>query len=371
MKAAICLDFGQPLSIQEVTLDPPGPDQLRVAIAACAICHSDIHYMDGEWGGDTPAVYGHEASGVVSEIGEHVTSVAVGDHVVVTLMQACGTCFFCSRDELHLCDNALPDSVIRMLDGTQAVTSMHSGSFAEEVVIHHSQVVAIPKEIPLDVASLLACGVITGAGAVRNTANVQAGASVVVIGAGGVGANSIQGARIRGASPIIAVDLLDEKLESARQFGATETINLTTENAIEKVMAQTKNRGADYVFVTVGSGKAIAMASDLCRRGGTIAIVGMPANGTLIDIEANNFASRSRIILGCTMGSTSVGRDIPDLVARYQNGELLLDELISGRYPFEDINAAIADTKAGGALRNVLVFGRPAESLPGHTPRLS
>ena len=237
MKAAICLDFDQPLSIQEVTLDPPGPNQLRVDLAACAICHSDIHYMDGEWGGDIPAVYGHEASGIVAEVGTDVTSVAVGDHVVVTLMQACGTCFYCLRDELHLCDNALPDSVIRMADGTQAVTAMHSGSFAEEVVVHHSQVVAIPKDIPLDVASLLACGVITGAGAVRNTANVQAGSSVVVIGAGGVGANSIQGARIRGASPIVAVDLLDEKLESARQFGATETINLTTENATEKVLA--------------------------------------------------------------------------------------------------------------------------------------
>jgi len=371
MRAAICHTFGEPLSIEEVDLAPPGVGQLRVEVAACAICHSDVHFMEGEWGGETPSVYGHEASGIVTEIGEGVSNVAVGDHVVVSLMQACGTCYFCSRDELHLCDSPLPDSVIRLANGTQALTSMHTGAFAEEVVVHHSQVVAISKEIPLDVASLLACGVITGVGAVRNTANVKAGHSVVVIGAGGVGTNSIQGARIRDAHPIIAVDLLDEKLVSAKEFGATNTVNLTTEDPVAKVLGLTDGRGADYVFVTVGSGQAITMANELCRRGGTIAIVGMPADGTLIGIEANMFASRSRIILGCTMGSTNVGRDIPDLVARYQDGELLLDELISGRYEFAQINEAIADTKAGGALRNVIVFGRTAEPLPGNAPRPS
>ena len=368
MRAAICYSFGEPLSIEDVDLAPPGTGQVRVEVRACAICHSDIHFMDGEWGGQTPSVYGHEASGIVIEVGEEVANVAVGDHVVVSLMQACGTCYFCSRDELHLCDDPLPDSVIRLPDGTQALTSMHTGAFAEEVVVHHSQVVPIPMEIPLDVASLLACGVITGVGAVRNTANVEPGRSVVVIGAGGVGTNSIQGARIRGASPIIAVDLLDEKLTSAKAFGATDTVNLATDNPIEKVLGLTGGRGADYVFVTVGSGQAITMANELCRRGGTIAIVGMPADGTLIGIEANTFASRSRIILGCTMGSTNLERDIPDLVTRYQNGELLLDELISGRYPFDQINEAIADTRAGGALRNVIVFGGPTEPLPGKTP---
>lgn len=362
MKAAICLAFGQPLSIQEVTLDPPGPDQLLIDIAACAICHSDIHYIEGEWGGEPPAVYGHEASGVVREVGANVTKAQVGDHVTVTLMQSCGTCFFCAQDQVHLCESNSPDSVITMSDGRQATTAMHSGSFAEQVVVHHSQIVAIPKDIPLDVASLLACGVITGVGAVRNTADVQAGESVVVIGAGGVGTNSIQGARLREADPIIAVDLLDEKLDSAQAFGATAAVNPTSEDATAYVRDRTGGRGADYVFVTVGSAQAITMAYELCRPGGIIAIVGMPANGTMIDIEANDFASSSNILLGCTMGSTNVDRDIPDLVARYQSGELLLDELISGRYAFADINAAIEDTKAGSALRNVVMFGDRLES---------
>jgi Zn-dependent alcohol dehydrogenase len=359
MKAAICYQFGQPLVIEEIEIDPPQRGEIKVKIAACAICHSDIHAIEGAWGGILPAVYGHEAAGTVTEIGAGVNLVKPGDPVVVSLIRSCGRCFFCNRGEPHLCETtfALDEgSRLRTLTGQAVKQGIRTGGFAEYVVVDQSQAVPIPAAMPLDSASLLACGVITGFGAVTNTARLPAGSSVVVIGCGGVGLNSIQGAALSGAQPLIALDLVESKLVAAKRFGATHTLNPAEAEPLTVVRSLSQGRGADYVFITVGSARAIEQGLTLLRRGGTLVIVGMPASGVMIGVEATNFANDSQRILGSKMGSTRLPVDVPKLVELYQQGRLKLDELITARYPLEEINQAIAAVNRGEALRNVIVF---------------
>ncbi len=359
IQAAVCREFGAPLVVESLEIGPPQNGEVSVRLAACAICHSDIHAMDGVWGGTLPAVYGHEASGIVAAVGADVTGLEPGDHVVVTLIRACGRCYFCDRGEPYLCEGSFAlDRVSRLRDrsGRPVVQGLRTGAFAEQVVVHASQVVRIPREIPLDSASLLACGVITGLGAVTKTAAVPAGSSVIVIGAGGVGLNSIQGAALAGGRPIIALDLVDGKLAAAREFGATHAVNAAAGDVRERVRALTGGRGADFVFVTVGSSRASEQGLTLLRRSGTLVIVGMPATGDRVSLEAGDFAGDGQRILGSKMGSARIEIDIPRLVDLYREGILKLDELITGRYPLEQINEAIASVRTGEALRNVIVF---------------
>ncbi len=224
MKAAVCYEFGQPLVIEDVHLDAPQTGEVRVKIEACAICHSDIHIAEGAWGGSLPAVYGHEAAGIVSEIGPNVKYLQVGDHVIVSLIRSCGRCFFCSRGQQYLCEREFAldrERRLKTATGLPIEQGIRTGGFAEHVVIDQSQVVTISKDLSFEGVSLLACGVITGLGAVVNTAQVPPGSSVVVIGTGGVGLNSVQGAVLSGAQPVIAIDLVDRKREAAKTFGAT------------------------------------------------------------------------------------------------------------------------------------------------------
>ncbi len=221
MKAAVCYEFGEPLVIEEIEIDPPQTGEIKVKLAACAICHSDIHYMEGAWGGVLPAVYGHEAAGIVEVVGPHVSLVKPGDFVVVSLIRSCGRCYFCAQGQPHMCEASFPlndESRLHTSQGQPIQQGLGTGAFAEYVVVHESQVVQIPETVPLDSAALLACGVITGLGAVTNTAQVPAGSSVVVIGTGGVGLNSVQGAFLSGAQTIIAMDLVDSKLEAAKKL---------------------------------------------------------------------------------------------------------------------------------------------------------
>ena len=359
MRAAVCRAFGAPLAVEHVRLAPPGPGEVRVRVAACAVCHSDITYLEGGWGGALPAVYGHEAAGVVLEAGPGVAEVAPGDHVVVTLIRSCGACRQCAQGRQVLCEGRFrldEEGPIRAGDGSPVHQAMRTGAFAEEVTVHASQVVAIPKEVPLDSAALLACGVITGLGAVLNTARVPAGAEVVVVGTGGVGLNSVQGAALCGARTIIAVDLSDGKLAAARRFGATHAVNPARDDVAAAVRALTGGRGAEHVFVTVGAKAAIEQAFGLLARGGAAVVVGMPASGVTAAFDPSSLAAYGQRVLGSKMGSARVRTDIPMLVDLYRQGRLKLDELISGRYPLEEINEAIASAKRGEALRNVVVF---------------
>lgn len=359
MKAAVCREFGKPLAIEDIEIAPPQAGEIKVRIAACAICHSDIIFMDGGWGGPLPAVYGHEAAGMVAETGAGVRHVAPGDHVVVTLIRSCGTCHPCAEGRPVLCETTFHldrHGPLSTKDGGAIRQGLRTGAFAEYVTVDASQAVAIPKDVPLDSASLLACGVITGLGAVTNTAEVRPGGNVVVVGTGGVGLNSVQGAVLAGAKRIIAVDLSEPKLKAARDFGATHTINSATQDAAAAVRAATDGRGADYVFIAVGAKAAIEQGFAMMCRGGKLVIVGMPPNGVTTAFDPGNFANDGQQVLGSKMGSARIRIDIPRLVELYQQRRLKLDELISGRYPLARINDAVAVAKRGEALRNVIVF---------------
>jgi NDMA-dependent alcohol dehydrogenase len=361
MRAAVCYEFGTPLVVEDIAIDPPQAGEVLVRLVATAICHSDIHALRGDWGGDVPVVVGHESAGIVETVGPGVTSVQPGDHVVVSLLRSCGRCFYCVTGAPHLCEgkNAFPLATQTRLH-TRAGEPIHQGiytaGFAEYGVVHESQLVCVDDAMPLDRACLLACGVITGLGAVVNTAQARPGSSVVVTGVGGVGLNAVQGAVLAGAKTIIALDPLESKRATARQFGATHALDSGRPDLVEAIKQLTEGRGADYAIVTVGNTTAIEQGWDLIRRGGTVVVVGIPKVTDTIRLPAGLAGSEKRL-LGSAMGSTRLSVDVPRLVELYRQGRLKLDELVTERYPLEKINEAIAAVERGEALRNVIVFG--------------
>jgi S-(hydroxymethyl)glutathione dehydrogenase / alcohol dehydrogenase len=365
MKAAVCYAFNAPQRIEEVALDEPRAGELRVKLAATAVCHSDVSILQGIWGPQLPVIVGHEAAGVVEAVGAGVALAKPGDHVVVGLIRSCGRCFHCALGESYLCEGSFAldkESRLRTSDGKPIYQGLGTAAFAEYTVVDQSQVVPIAKEMPLDRACLLGCGVITGLGAVTNTTQVPEGASVVVIGTGGVGLNAVQGAALSGAYPIIALDTLDNKLEAARTFGATHTANVGQQDARAAVRDLTGGRGADYVFIAVGSTAAVQQGLLLTRRGGTLVTVGMPKWTAPAEFRLADFNWNGQRMLGSHMGSTRPSIDIPKLVDLYLAGRLKLDELITARYPLEQLDAAIADMEQGKALRNVIDFELSADT---------
>jgi S-(hydroxymethyl)glutathione dehydrogenase/alcohol dehydrogenase len=359
VRAAVCRAFGAPLEIEDLLLDAPEQGEVRVQVFACAICHSDVSLVDGAWGGDLPAVYGHEAAGVVEAVGPDVAGVGPGDRVAVSLLRSCGRCFFCEHGEAHLCEHEFPgdrSGRLRTVDGEPVAQGLHTAAFAEAVVVDRSQVAVVPPSVGFDVASLLGCGVVTGFGAVVDRADVSAGSSVLVVGTGGVGLNCVQGAALCGATPIIAADVSPSKREVAMKLGATHAIDAARGVLADEVRALTGGRGADYVFVTVGRGDAIEQALACVRRGGTLVVVGMPPSGETFQVEAVDLVHNDVRILGTKMGSARLDRAVPHLVGLYEQGRLKLDELITGRYPLDGINDAIAAARDGETLRNVIVF---------------
>lgn len=360
IKAAVCREFGKPLAIEEIAIADPGPGEVLVDVRACAICHSDIFYAEGAWGGDLPAVYGHEAAGVVAATGAGVADFEPGDHVVVTLIRSCGACHYCSQGSRVMCEEVFAGdggSPLSGRDGTAYAQAMRTGAFAEKVVVHESQIVKVPRDLPFASASLLACGVITGFGAVANTAKVKAGQTVAVVGCGGVGLNAIQSAALAGAARVIAVDTADDKLAAATAFGAGDGINPAAQDAAAEIRHLTAGRGVDFVFVTVGAKPAFDRAFEYITRNGTVVVVGMPPAGVMAEYDPGRLAAWNQKILGSKMGDAVVARDIPLLVEHYRAGRLKLDELVTARYALEQINEAIAAARAGRALRNVIVFG--------------
>ncbi|MGR3515361.1 MAG: alcohol dehydrogenase catalytic domain-containing protein [Paracoccaceae bacterium] len=358
MRAAVCHKFGAELSVEEVSLAPPQAGEVEVTIAACAICHSDITYASGAWGGALPAVYGHEAAGHISAIGQNVTGYGLGDRVLVTLLRACGTCPACETARPSICMSAEPSAPLATANGDAIFQAMHCGAFAEKVVVDTSQLAPVPEAIPLDVASLLSCGVITGVGAVINAGQVVPGEDVVVIGAGGVGLNAIQGAKLAGARRIVAVDLTEEKLADAKTFGATDGI-LATEPKPWSVLHEQIGKLADAVFVTVGATPIYDTAPRYLAPGGRLVMVGLPPSGDMASYAPDIIASLGQKLIGTKMGDTVLARDIPWLTDLYLQGRLELDSLISNRWALDQINEAIADTKSGAARRNVIVFDTP------------
>ena len=362
MKAAVCREFGKPLTIEELELDPPGKNEVKVKVAATAVCHSDIHAVRGEIVFDPlPLVAGHESAGYVEEIGAGVTSVKLSDPVVVSLVKSCGACLNCRKGLPHLClTKDAPESVspLHNAAGERFSRMANYAGFAEYVTVDKSQVVVVPEDMPLDRAALLSCGFTTGFGAVVKRAEVKPMSSVVVIGSGGVGLSALQGATLVGAFPIIAVDVSDSKLEAARLFGASHTVNASQEDVVAAVQGLTNGRGADYVFVSVGSIKAMQQGFQMSAPRGMTVILGLPplADSTMSFSVFDLVMQSERTITGGFMGAINLQVDIPQLVALYQSGRLKLDELITARYPLEKINEAIESVEKGEALRNVIVI---------------
>lgn len=360
MKAAVCYEMGKPLIIEDVSVDAPGPGEVKVRMAATAICHSDIHGLKGELGPRVPVIGGHESAGYVDAVGAGVTGVKPGDTVVVSLIASCGHCRYCLQGQPHLCieRSTLGNmSKFHNKKGESIFQMFKVGSLAEYTVVEQSQVVKIPGDIPLDRAALLGCAVITGFGSVVWRAQVKALSSVVVIGTGGVGLNAIQAAAFSGAYPVIAVDILDSKLKAAKEFGATHLVNASQGDTIEAVKKITSGFGADYVFVTVGGASSVKQGYQMTGKRGTTVMVGLPTpKDNIVSLSPFEFMDTERVLTGSQMGSTNLQIHIPQLVTLYKAGKLKLDELITKRYPIEKVNEAIEEVEKGKALRNVIMF---------------
>ncbi len=360
MRAAVCREFRQPFILEDVELAAPGANEVTLRLRATSICHSDVIFADGGWGGELPAVYGHEGAGMVEAVGEDVADLKPGDHAVITMVRSCGRCLCCTRGHRGCCEHAFGEGEppkIRDGQGLPVVQGLKTAAFAERTTVHRSQVVKVDRNLPFDVASLLACGVITGFGAVTNSATMAPGRDVVVIGAGGVGLNSIQAARIHGASRIVAIDRAERRLELAEAFGATHRLTADVGDPRHAVLEITGGRGADYAFVAVGARPAIELAFELLAPGGMAVLVGMPEEGVRAAFDPLAFANGSKHLVGSKLGDVDIGRDIPALIDHYRAGRLLLDELITGRFAFEDIDEAMAATRRGVGLKNLLLFG--------------
>ena len=359
MKAAICYKFGEPLVVEDIDIAPPGKGEIKVRLAATAICHSDIHDIKGELPGPLPFIGGHESAGYVDKTGSGVTSVKAGDPVVVSLLASCGECYYCITGTPHLClKKFAPPAKVRLHNnqGEPLAQRGNIGGFAEYVLVNESQVVKVPADISLDRAALLACGVTTGFGGVVNRARVRAFQSVVVMGTGGVGINAIQGAAWVGAYPIIAVDILDTRMEMAVDFGATHMVNAGREDAAEAIRELTGGRGADFVFVTVGSIAAMKQGLSFTAPRGTIVLIGLPPATEQLCFSPLELIPMEKNLIGGFMGATNLKIDIPNLITLYKTGHLKLDELITGRYTLSNINKAIESTEKGDGLRNVIMF---------------
>jgi len=359
VRAAVSREKGsKPLRIEDLFLADPGPEEVRVRIAATAVCGSDLAYLEGAWEAPRPAVFGHESSGIVEAVGEGVDELAEGDRVVVTLVRSCGRCRFCSQGRPVACAGSFPldrNSPLRDGAGVPVHQGLGVGGFASGAVVHFSQAVKVPTWLELDRAALLACGVLTGVGAVLNTAAVPPGAQVVVLGCGGVGLNVVQGARLAEAKTITVFDPDPAKLGRAIRFGATHSVKAATD-LVQAVSDATRREMADYVFVATSSVAAVEAGFDLLAPMGGLVLVGMPATGAFARLDVGTVASLNQRVLGSKMGSCRPARDIPRLVDHYRKGRLELEGLISGRYPFTEVNRALDSARRGDAVRNLVVM---------------
>ena len=361
IRAAVCRAFGEPLVIETLRLAPPQGSEIRVRVRASSICHSDITYMDGGWGGELPTVFGHELAGVVTDLGPAVPagSVGVGDRVIVSLLRSCGRCAACEAGSPTQCTAAFAiDSDPRLSDaqGRPVRAGLRVGGFAESVVVDASQVVPVPAEVADEIACLISCGVLTGFGAAVNTAKVRVGDAVAVVGCGGVGLNCVQGAALAGALPLVAIDVDADKLEQARAFGATDALDATHGDVAAEALALTEGRGFDVVMTAVGSARAIEQALPLLACDGALVVVGMPPYEERVSLDATTLAHFGQRILGCKMGDARLRVDAPRLFRLYRAGRLRLDELVASRRPLAEINEAIAQARRSQGLRHVIVF---------------
>ena len=361
MKAAVFHGPNQPLTIEELELDKPMAREIVVRTAASGVCHSDLHFVDGLWPYPAPAVLGHEAAGIVEEVGDQVSYLQPGDHVIACLSVFCGTCEQCLTGRPNLCRNpetrrAPTDPPKLKLAGkdTPVFQFLNVSSFAERMLLHENAVVKIREDMPLDRAALIGCGVVTGVGAALNTAKVEPGSTTAVFGAGGVGLAAIQGCYIAGARQIIAVDVVESKLGLAKQLGATHLVDASSGDPVPQIR-ELSGGGVDYSFEAIGLKVAAEQAFDCLRPGGTATVIGMIPVGQKVELDGGQFLSEKKI-QGSSMGSNRFRVDMPRYIDFYLQGRLRLDEMITKRGRLEDVNEAFRAMKAGEVARTVLMF---------------
>lgn len=364
MKAAILTEANTPFKIETVELDEPKAGEVLIKITASGVCHSDWHVATGTTHHPMPVITGHEGAGVVTAVGEGVTRVVVGDHVTLSWAPDCGECFYCQNNQSNLCETYTePIWAGVQLDGTSRVSLNGEpvfiycglGTFAEYVLVPQQSCVPIRRDVPLEVASLVGCAVATGVGAAMYTANVRAGQSVVVYGAGGVGLNIIQGVKLCGADPIIAIDTNTKKMEIASEFGATHTI-MSDDKAVEAIRKLTGGRGADHVFESVGLTHLQEVALEATRPGGMLTLVGLSPMGSGTNLPGAVITRTEKTIRGSYYGTVNPRRDFPLFVDLYMSGKLKLDELVTRRYSLDQINEAYQDMLTGEVARGIIVF---------------
>ena len=357
LKAAVLYAAKTPLVVEEVDLDSPGPGEVKVRLRATAVCHSDIHFFDGDVPIRGPGIAGHEAAGIIDEVGAGVTYVKPGDHVVMAPITAgCGQCHNCLLGMRFSCTGIARSGPHHKNKKGEPLAPLAGpvAGFAEYTVVNELQTVKVPEDLRPEIACLLGCGVLTGFGTVVNRAKVRPFQSAVVIGVGGVGLNAIQGAAFSGAHPIIAVDVLDSKLEAAKMFGATHGVNATKVDPVEAVREITGGRGVDHAFIMVGADKVVRQAFQMLASGGSSYMVAI-ASANLADFSAREFIS-GRGFTGAVLGWTNLRLDVPRYIDIYRAGRLKLDELVTAAYPLDKINEAADSTRSGEALRNVITF---------------
>jgi len=364
LRAVVFSGVDQPIEVQDVDLAPPAFKEVRVKIAAAGVCHSDLHVRRGEWVVPTPLVMGHEGSGTVTEIGPGVTTLKEGDHVVLSWVPSCGECRFCKADKEARCQVAAtivaPGGVLQ--DGTSRLSRngqmihhyLGVSSFAEEVVVPETGAIKIRDDAPLDTMALVGCAVATGVGAVTNTAHVEPGATVVVIGCGGVGLSVVQGARLAGAQRIVAIDIRPEKTTLAMTMGATDQLDVSSVDPVG-ALRDLMPDGADYVFDAIGLTKTTEQAIQMLGLGGAAVIVGLPPTGARASFEPLVLAEADQRILGSNYGSVRPAIDLPRLVNLYMDGDLLLDQMVSSRRKLDQAVQSLDDLDHGNALRTLLI----------------
>ncbi|MDA8344636.1 MAG: Zn-dependent alcohol dehydrogenase [Thermaerobacter sp.] len=372
MRAAVMPEDGDRLEIRDLDLADPGPGQALVRLVASGVCHSDLHVIEGTLPVPLPAVLGHEGAGIVEAVGPGVTRVQPGDHVVLSWVPSCGSCFYCGIGRPDMCDDAfaiqmsgsLPGGGMRLSDGEEQVYHfLGTSCFAERTVVQERGLVPIRRDVPLDRAALVGCAVTTGYGAVMHTAQVQPGSRVAVIGAGGVGLNVIQTAALAGARQIIVIDRVPEKLALARRFGATDVIDAAhLDDLVTPVLDLTEGRGADYSFEVVGRPETIEAAYGMTRKAGMTVVVGIAAPHEELSLNAFSIPAQSRILTGSWYGRSVPDVDIPAILDLYMQGRLDLDGLISHRYALEEINDAFDAMRRGELARGVIDFAKTREA---------
>jgi S-(hydroxymethyl)glutathione dehydrogenase/alcohol dehydrogenase len=363
MKASVLFEQGAPLRVEELDLEAPREGEVLVRMAASGVCHSCLHAADGSWKGvPVPIVLGDEGAGTVESVGAGVRELKAGDHVILSWAPTCGRCHYCVIGRPNLCEKRLPgrgllpDGTTRMALGGKPVYHYgHVATYASRTVVHESSAIRIDPAMPLDRAALVGCSVMTGVGAVLNTARVPAGASMAVFGTGGVGLNVVQGGAMVAAHPIIAVDVKPARLEHALALGATHAVDAAKEDPAAAIRRIT-GRGADFTFVAVGNAPAVGQAADALAPGGTCVVIGVPPTGQTFPLDVRPLVTGERAIVGSSYGGARTREDLPRLVALYQAGKLKIDELITKRYGLEEANEAFRALAAGELGRGLIVF---------------